>query len=85
MKDILLNEFKGWHAPIREIISATTDSQILQADIYETPKMSKWASGRVFFLYLLLLPFTLFSLKVALLGDACHATAPTLVLIMKYI
>eukprot|EP00026_Physarum_polycephalum_P011701 Phypoly_transcript_11942.p1 GENE.Phypoly_transcript_11942~~Phypoly_transcript_11942.p1 ORF type:complete len:161 (+),score=9.62 Phypoly_transcript_11942:537-1019(+) len=61
MKETLLKELRGWHDPIKDIIGATEDAKIIQTDIYETPKMGKWASGRV-----------------ALMGDACHATAPTL-------
>ena len=39
--------FRGWHAPIEELIENTPDDRILRNDIYDRPVLSAWGRGRV--------------------------------------
>lgn len=43
----LLGIFRGWHAPIEQLIAATPNSAILRHDIYDRPVLRRWGSGRV--------------------------------------
>ena len=42
----LLDLFRGWHAPIEELIEATDESAILHNDVYDRPALSRWSVGR---------------------------------------
>ena len=42
----LLDRFRGWHAPIGELVEATDESAILRNDIYDRPPLSRWVLGR---------------------------------------
>jgi 2-polyprenyl-6-methoxyphenol hydroxylase-like FAD-dependent oxidoreductase len=46
-KDDLLRLFRGWHAPIEQLIEATPQSAILRNDIYDRPVLRSWGKGRV--------------------------------------
>ncbi len=39
--------FRGWHAPIEELIEATPESAILRNDIFDRPPLKTWGRGRV--------------------------------------
>ena len=39
--------FRGWHAPIEELIENTPDDRILRNDIYDRPVLNAWGRGRV--------------------------------------
>jgi 2-polyprenyl-6-methoxyphenol hydroxylase-like FAD-dependent oxidoreductase len=39
--------FGGWHAPIRDLVSATDDAVILRNDIYDRPPLRHWTVGRI--------------------------------------
>ena len=43
----MVPRFGTWHAPIGEIVRRTPDSEILQADLYELPRLKAWGRGRV--------------------------------------
>jgi 2-polyprenyl-6-methoxyphenol hydroxylase-like FAD-dependent oxidoreductase len=43
----LLRIFRGWHAPIEALISATDPAAILRNDIYDRPPLQNWGVGRV--------------------------------------
>jgi 2-polyprenyl-6-methoxyphenol hydroxylase-like FAD-dependent oxidoreductase len=42
----LLELFRGWHAPVEEVIGATDESAILRNDIYDRPPLEHWSVGR---------------------------------------
>lgn len=46
-KQELTELFRGWHAPISDIIAATDDAAILRNDIYDRPPLRRWSAGRV--------------------------------------
>jgi 2-polyprenyl-6-methoxyphenol hydroxylase-like FAD-dependent oxidoreductase len=39
--------FRGWHAPIAELIDATDEAAILVNDIHDRPPLAHWGEGRV--------------------------------------
>lgn len=39
--------FRGWHAPIPQIIAATPAAAILRNDIHDRPPLDHWSRGRV--------------------------------------
>jgi 2-polyprenyl-6-methoxyphenol hydroxylase-like FAD-dependent oxidoreductase len=43
----LMRLFRGWHAPIEELIAATPEAHILRHDIYDRPPLRHWGAGRV--------------------------------------
>ncbi len=43
----LLRRFRGWHAPIEELIEATPEDKILYNDIFDFPPLQHWSQGRV--------------------------------------
>jgi 2-polyprenyl-6-methoxyphenol hydroxylase-like FAD-dependent oxidoreductase len=45
-KSDLLEEFAGWHAPVREVIERTPESCILRNDIYDMDPLPAWTNGR---------------------------------------
>lgn len=45
-KAFLLERFRGWHAPIEELIAATDEAVILQHDIHDRPPLRQWSVGR---------------------------------------
>ncbi|WP_337175732.1 FAD-dependent monooxygenase [Paludisphaera sp.] len=46
-KALLLELFRGWHAPVEDLIRATDESTILRNDIYDRPPLRRWSVGRV--------------------------------------
>jgi 2-polyprenyl-6-methoxyphenol hydroxylase-like FAD-dependent oxidoreductase len=46
-KPMLLQQFRGWHAPIEALIAATDAAQILHLDIYDRPPLRHWSDGRI--------------------------------------
>jgi len=42
----LLRLFRGWHAPIEELIETTPASTILRNDICDRPVLNRWGEGR---------------------------------------
>jgi FAD-dependent urate hydroxylase len=46
-KAALLEQFRGWHAPIEMLIEATDDAAILRNDIYDRQPLKSWGKGRV--------------------------------------
>jgi 2-polyprenyl-6-methoxyphenol hydroxylase-like FAD-dependent oxidoreductase len=38
--------FRGWHAPIEDLIEATQESAILRNDVYDRPALGNWSVGR---------------------------------------
>ncbi|HEU5102463.1 MAG TPA: FAD-dependent monooxygenase [Roseiflexaceae bacterium] len=46
-KGALLEQFRGWHAPIEALIAATDERQILQLDIYDRPPLRHWSDSRI--------------------------------------
>jgi 2-polyprenyl-6-methoxyphenol hydroxylase-like FAD-dependent oxidoreductase len=44
---MLCARFRGWAAPIPELIAATDPARILQNDIADRPPLPHWSSGRV--------------------------------------
>ncbi len=45
-KSGLLELFRGWHAPIEELLGATDEPAILRNDIYDRPPLARWSVGR---------------------------------------
>jgi 2-polyprenyl-6-methoxyphenol hydroxylase-like FAD-dependent oxidoreductase len=45
-KQGLIDLFRGWHAPIEELIEATDESAILRNDVYDRPPLPRWSVGR---------------------------------------
>jgi 2-polyprenyl-6-methoxyphenol hydroxylase-like FAD-dependent oxidoreductase len=43
----LLGLFRGWHAPIEDLLRATDERLILRNDIYDRPVLRTWGRGRV--------------------------------------
>ncbi|RPJ49859.1 MAG: FAD-dependent oxidoreductase, partial [Chloroflexi bacterium] len=43
----LLRRFRGWHAPVEDIIAATLEEKILYNDIFDFPPIPRWSAGRV--------------------------------------
>lgn len=61
-KQTLLELFRGWHRPVRELVGATEEGAIRRDDIYDREPLGvRWGAGRV-----------------TLLGDAAHPTTPNL-------
>lgn len=58
----MLRRFGGWHAPIREVVEATSPAQVLRHDLYRLPRPYP----------------SFVRARIALLGDAAHAMLPTL-------
>lgn len=48
MRDRVLQAFRGWHAPVEALISAT--SQVMRTAIYDVPTLPAWHVGRVMLL-----------------------------------
>ncbi len=46
-KAALLALFRGWHAPIEQLIAAADEAQILRNDIFDRPPLEHWGAGRV--------------------------------------
>ena len=46
-RQALLDMFRGWHEPIRELIEATTEKDIRRDDIYDRKPTKRWGRGRV--------------------------------------
>lgn len=46
-KGWLLERFKGWHAPVAELIEATPEEQILLHGIYDRAPLRRWSRGRI--------------------------------------
>lgn len=42
----LLALFRGWHAPVGDLIAATDEAAILRTDIYDRRPLSRWGVGR---------------------------------------
>ena len=47
VKPMLMNLFRGWHAPIEALLDATPASAILRNDLYDREPLSSWVAGRV--------------------------------------
>jgi len=43
----ILDEFAGWHAPVIDLIAATSDEEILKHPAYDVLPLRRWSSGRV--------------------------------------
>ena len=43
----VLERFRGWAAPARELVERTDDSQLFLADIYDRDPVKRWGEGRV--------------------------------------
>ncbi len=43
----LLDMFRGWHEPIRELIAATPEEDIRRDDVYDRKPVKRWGEGRV--------------------------------------
>jgi 2-polyprenyl-6-methoxyphenol hydroxylase-like FAD-dependent oxidoreductase len=43
----LLARFGSWHAPIRQLIEAAREDEILRNDIYDRPPLPAWGRGRI--------------------------------------
>jgi 2-polyprenyl-6-methoxyphenol hydroxylase-like FAD-dependent oxidoreductase len=43
----LLARFGGWHPPIRELIAAAREDEILRNDLYDRPPLARWGQGRI--------------------------------------
>ncbi|HJZ84746.1 MAG TPA: FAD-dependent monooxygenase [Polyangia bacterium] len=43
----LLELYRGWHAPVCELIAATPEANILRGDIFDRPPAARWGQGRV--------------------------------------
>jgi 2-polyprenyl-6-methoxyphenol hydroxylase-like FAD-dependent oxidoreductase len=46
-KERLLGRFRTWHAPIPDVIAATSPDAILRNDIYDRDPVDRWGEGRV--------------------------------------
>lgn len=46
-RDRLLALFRGWHAPIEQLIAGTEESEILRTDIQDRRPVKRWSKGRV--------------------------------------
>lgn len=46
-KQVLLERFGDWHAPIKAVIEATNDASIMVGDIYDRKPLQRWSAGRV--------------------------------------
>jgi 2-polyprenyl-6-methoxyphenol hydroxylase-like FAD-dependent oxidoreductase len=46
-KSALLDQFGGWHEPIRDIIEATDAARIVVTEIYDRKPLRRWGIGRV--------------------------------------
>lgn len=61
-KAALLETFRGWHAPVEELIRATEEDAVLRTDVHDREPLGKrWGEGRA-----------------TLLGDAAHPMTPNL-------
>ncbi len=47
LPDELLARFGAWHAPIPDLLRATSAEHIIRTDIVDRPPVSKWTSARV--------------------------------------
>ena len=61
-REHLLREFTGWHQPVRDLIAASTEGEILRHPISDTLPPMRWSHGA----------------RIALLGDAAHTLTPNL-------
>ena len=43
----ILNEFRGWHAPVLDLIAATPEEEILKHPAYDIAPLRRWTTGRV--------------------------------------
>ena len=43
----ILDEFAGWHAPVLDLIAATSDDAILKHPAYDVAPLRRWSSRRV--------------------------------------
>ena len=43
----LLEAFTGWHEPIRDLIAATSDHEIMKNGAYDLVPLRRWGAGRV--------------------------------------
>ena len=43
----LLARFGSWHTPIRQLIEAADEDEILRNDIYDRPPLASWGRGRI--------------------------------------
>lgn len=58
----VLRRFRGWHAPVEQLVAATAEGSVLRHDVYDLqPDPSTYVRGRL-----------------VLLGDAAHAMTPNL-------
>jgi len=46
-KDALLEDFRGWHAPVEALIRAADEDAILYTDIYDREPARRWGEGQV--------------------------------------
>lgn len=46
-KPMLVEQYRGWHEPIEEVLAATEESEILQTDLYDRDPLPGWVAGRV--------------------------------------
>jgi len=46
-RDQVLELYRGWHAPIEDIISATPPEAFLYTDLFDRPPLGPWGRGRV--------------------------------------
>jgi 2-polyprenyl-6-methoxyphenol hydroxylase-like FAD-dependent oxidoreductase len=46
-RDLVLEAFEGWPAPVEEAVSATAPEAIVAFDIYDRPPVRSWSRGRV--------------------------------------
>lgn len=61
-REHLLRKFAGWHEPVRDLIAASTESEILRHPISDMLPPTRWSCGD----------------RIALLGDAAHTLTPNL-------
>ncbi|HEX2171125.1 MAG TPA: FAD-dependent monooxygenase [Dehalococcoidia bacterium] len=46
-RDAVLDLFQGWASPVREILMATAETDILRHDIFDRPPLWRWSGDRV--------------------------------------
>lgn len=47
IKAALLETFRGWHAPVEDLIRATEEDAMLRTDVYDREPLKRWGEGRV--------------------------------------